>query len=80
MEIQPIPQEIGGTQMERIKEEWKSFQALPFRKKLEHIWIYYKWYILVAAAVICVLVSILGTVANNQKETLIYGIFINNTT
>ena len=80
MEIQPIPQEIGGTQMERIKEEWKSFQALPFRKKLEHIWIYYKWYILVAAAVICVLVSILGTVANNQKETLISGIFINNTT
>ena len=66
--------------MERIKEEWKSFQALPFRKKLEHIWIYYKWYILVAAAVICVLVSILGTVANNQKETLISGIFINNTT
>ena len=80
MEIQPIPQEIGGTQMERIKEEWKSFQALPFRKKLEHIWIYYKWYILVAAAVICVLVSILGTVANNQKETLISGIFINNST
>lgn len=78
MEIQPIPQEIGGTQMERIKEEWKSFQALPFRKKLEHIWVYYKWYILVAAAVICVLVSILGTVANNQKETLISGIFINN--
>ena len=66
--------------MERIKEEWAAFKALPFRKKLEHIWIYYKWYILVAAAVICVLVSILGTVANNQKETLISGIFINNTT
>ena len=80
MEIQETPQKIGGTQMERIKEEWAAFQALPFRKKLEHIWIYYKWYILVAAAVICVLVSILGTVANNQKETLISGIFINNTT
>ena len=64
--------------MERIKEEWAAFQALSFGKKLEHIWIYYKWYILVAAAVICVLVSILGTVANNQKETLISGIFINN--
>ena len=64
--------------MERIREEWAAFKALPFRKKLEHIWIYYKWYIFVAAAVICVLVSILGTVANNQKETLISGIFINN--
>ena len=64
--------------MERIKEEWAAFKALSFKKKLEHIWIYYKWYILVAAAVICVLVSILGVVANNQKETLISGIFINN--
>ena len=64
--------------MERIREEWAAFKALSFKKKLEHIWIYYKWYILVAAAVICVLVSILGTVANNQKETLISGIFINN--
>ena len=78
MEIQETPQKIGGTQMERIKEEWAAFQALPFGKKLEHIWIYYKWYILVAAAVICVLVSILGTVASNRKETLISGIFINN--
>ena len=78
MKIQETPQKIGGTGMERIKEEWAAFKALPFRKKLEHIWIYYKWYILVAAAVICVLVSILGTVASNQKETLISGIFINN--
>ena len=66
--------------MERIREEWAAFKALSFRKKLEHIWIYYKWYILAAAAVICVLVSILGTVANNRKETLISGIFINNST
>lgn len=66
--------------MERIREEWAAFKALSFRKKLEHIWIYYKWYILAAAAVICVLVSILGTVANNRKETLISGIFINNAT
>ena len=66
--------------MERIREEWKAFKALPIKKKLEHIWLYYKWAIIVTAAVICVLVSIAGTVANNKKETLISGIFINNST
>ena len=66
--------------MERIREEWNAFRALPFAKKLEHIWLYYKWAILVAAAVVCVLVSIAGTVAENRKEVLISGIFINNST
>lgn len=66
--------------MERIRQEWASFKALSPKKKLEHIWIYYKWYILVGAAVICMLVSIARTVADNSKETLISGIFINNST
>ncbi len=66
--------------MERIRQEWAAFKALPPKKKLEHIWIYYKWYILVGAAVICMLASIAGTVAENSKQTLISGIFINNST
>lgn len=66
--------------MERIRQEWAAFKALPPKKKLEHIWIYYKWYILVGAVVICMLVSIGRTVADNRKETLISGIFINNST
>ena len=66
--------------MERIRQEWAAFKALSFQKKLEHIWIYYKWYILVGAALICMTVSIAGTMANNRKETLISGIFINNST
>lgn len=66
--------------MERIKEEWNAFKALSFKKKLEHIWLYYKWGILVAAAVVCMLISIAGTVAKNSRETLISGIFINNST
>ena len=66
--------------MERIRQEWAAFKALPPKKKLEHIWIYYKWHLLVGAAVICLLVSIMGTVARNSKETLISGSFINNST
>ena len=66
--------------MERMRQEWAAFQALPLKKKLEHIWIYYKWYLLAGAALICMAVSIAGTVANNRKEILISGIFINNAT
>lgn len=66
--------------MEKIREEWAAFRAMPLKKKLEHIWIYYRWYLLAGAAVICLLVSIVGTVAENRKETLISGIFINNST
>ena len=66
--------------MERFHQEWEAFKALSFKKKLEHIWLYYKWFIISAVAVICVLVSIAQTVADNRRETLISGIFINNST
>ena len=66
--------------MERMREEWNAFKGLPFQKKLEHIWLYYKWVIIVSVAVICVFASIAGTVAENRKEVLISGIFINNST
>ena len=66
--------------MERIREEWEAFKALSFQKKLEHIWLYYKWGIFVAVAVVCVLISIAGTVKENNRQTLISGIFINNST
>lgn len=66
--------------MENDRQEWASFRVLPWKKKLEHIWYYYKWYFLVAAALIYVAVSIAGTVAENRKQTLISGMFINNST
>ena len=66
--------------MEQDRHEWAAFKQLPWKKKLEHLWFYYRWYLLVAAAVICVGVSIAGTVAENRKQTLISGIFINNST
>ena len=66
--------------MERMKQEWAAFKALPFKKKLEHIWIYYRWYILAAAAFICLAVSVISTVMGNQKEVLLSGMFLNNAT
>ena len=59
---------------------WKQFQALPFRKKVEHIREYYIWYIVGGIAVLCLLVSLITTIVGNRKDVLISGIFINNST
>lgn len=64
--------------MEKIRQEWAAFKALSFQKKLEHIWIYYKWFLISAVAVICVLVSVVQTMRENSKEILVSGIFVNN--
>ena len=66
--------------MEKMRQEWAAFKALSFKKKLEHIWLYYKWFLISGAAVICMVVSIVGTVIDNSKEVLISGIFLNNAT
>ena len=59
---------------------WDTFKALPARKKLEHIFYYYKWYILGAVALIGMLVSLAGDIAANRKEVLISGMFVNTAT
>ena len=59
---------------------WKQFRALPFRKKAEHIREYYIWYIVGGVAALCLLVSLITTIAGNRKDVLISGIFINNST
>lgn len=59
---------------------WDTFKTLPAKKKLEHIFYYYKWYILGAVALIWMLVSLAGAIAGNRKEVLISGMFINTAT
>lgn len=59
---------------------WDTFKTLPTKKKLEHIFYYYKWYILGAIALIWMLVSLAGAIAGNRKEVLISGMFINTAT
>ena len=65
---------------DRDSFSWKQFQALPFRKKVEHIREYYIWYIVGGIAALCLLVSLITTIVGNRKDVLISGIFINNST
>lgn len=66
--------------MQKNKMEFKAFAAMPLKKKAEHIWLYYRWHLLVAAAVIAVLISGLRLVFYNTQDQLISGIFINTGT
>ncbi len=65
---------------DRDRFGWNDFKALPAKKKVEHIYEYYRWHILIGIAVVGLLVSLVTTIAGNRKDVLISGIFINNST
>lgn len=68
--------------MENTQEKYHigTFKDLTFRKKIDHILHYYKWYILGGAALVCLIVSLCCTIFQNRKESLISGIFVNTAT
>ena len=66
--------------MDRDTFTFADFKALPFKKKVNHVLYYYKWYIVGGIALVCLLISLITTIADNQKEVLVSGIFINNAT
>ena len=66
--------------MDRDTFTFADFKALPFKKKVNHVLYYYKWYIVGGIALVCLLISLITTIVDNQKEVLVSGIFINNAT
>lgn len=70
--------------METFKEkalrEWNAFRAMSFRKKLEHIRLYYQWHLIVLAAAIAIIVSWVQMSSYNNREQLISGVFVNTAT
>ena len=66
--------------MDRDSFTFADFKALPFKKKVNHVLYYYKWYIVGGIALAALLVSLVTTIVGNQKDVLISGIFINNAT
>ena len=69
-----------GDKMDRDSFTFADFKALPFKKKVNHVLYYYKWYIVGGIALVALLVSLITTIVGNQKDVLISGIFINNAT
>jgi len=63
-----------------LHQQAAVMRGMPLGKKLQHIWIYYRWHILAALLVLCVLVSLVQQTAYNRREPLISGVFVNNST
>lgn len=50
--------------------DFKTFLQLPFRKKLEHIWEYYRWQILVTVVVVSFLGSWIFSAVTHKDPVL----------
>ena len=55
---------------EAEKMTWEKFKAMPFKKKLEHIWDYYRWQILITLVVALALGTWI-TQALSQKDPVL---------
>lgn len=55
---------------EQIQNELKKLKSLTFKKKVEYIWEYYKWGIIVSAFIISIVVSIITGIARNNPNAV----------
>lgn len=64
--------------MNEFQRQLAVMKGLSLRKKVQHIWIYYRWWILAGIAVLACLVSLVTTLRYNRMEQMISGMFLNN--
>lgn len=63
-----------------LRDESRKLAPMTGRQRLEYIWMYYRWGILVAVAVVIMLCSLISNYRENSKEVLISGCFLNTST
>lgn len=49
---------------------WEKFKAMPFKKKAEHIWEYYRWHILVTVVLVFALGSWIQGIVTHKEPVL----------
>lgn len=64
------------TFMERVSIK-DALAGRPLKDKIEYLWTYYKWVLLVIAAVVCLVCTIATSVRNKGVETIYSGALIN---
>lgn len=72
MEIHPI-----RSLKEHLKKLAADLKPMTFVQKLDHLWTYYKWVLVVLAVIICIISIISSSVANLNKDILISGMLVN---
>lgn len=63
-----------------LRIEREKIKQLSPRKKWEYIWTYYKWWILGAVLLVCIVISGVHNAQYQKKHLLLNGIFINTST
>lgn len=77
MRITLEPNTPEKSTLQQLQEEHVSFKDISFKKKLEYIWDYHKWKILITLAIVSVLCSAIPAMIENHKEVALYAAFIN---
>jgi len=60
-----------------FKELLRDLKGMSFKEKLDHLWTYYKYHLLVVGLVGVFLATIITSVVNSNKDTLISGMLVN---
>jgi len=63
-----------GKELKKLRDEMRP---MSWKQRIEHIWTYYKEYILVFAAFAIVLVGLISSSISNLKDPELTGIFVN---
>ncbi|MGN0999177.1 MAG: hypothetical protein ACI4PO_06455 [Faecousia sp.] len=63
-----------------FQEEQKKLSTLSWKQKLEYIWTYYKWWLLMFVLLVYIIVSGVQNAQYQSKQVLVSGIFINTAT
>lgn len=61
-----------------LLEKSPTFKDLSFKDKLNYIWDYYKWWFIGGIAIIIFLSATIPTIIENQKENVLYTVFLNS--
>lgn len=77
MRLTREPDQQESRLQQLIQGKKPTFKDLTFKKKLEYIWDYHKWKIIIAAVVISIAASAVPSLIENSKEVALYAAFIN---
>lgn len=62
---------------DRIDKLRKDMEPMTFREKVDHLWTYYYWVLIVLALALMIVCIVASSVKNLSTEVLISGVFVN---
>ncbi len=64
-----------------LKQRWKKLREdlkpMSFREKVDHLWTYYYWVLIVVAILVTLCLIVHSSVTNLRKEVLVAGVLVN---